>query len=132
MAGDAQADSQTTVYDAVGGAVFFERLVDEFYRRVEKDAELLALYPDTSDLVGARRRLTMFLVQYWGGPTTYSDERGHPRLRMRHAPFAIDSAARDRWLGAMRGALDELAPDPAIRFRFDSYFDMAAEGMINT
>jgi hemoglobin len=76
-------------------------------------------------------RLQLFLAQYWGGPTTYSDERGHPRLRMRHAPFVVDAAARDRWLAAMRAALDELDPPPAIRERFDAYFDMSADAMRN-
>lgn len=119
------------MYDAVGGAPFFERLVDEFYLRVEADPVLLALYPDPDDLGPARDRLRLFLEQYWGGPTTYSEQRGHPRLRMRHLPFEIGPEARDRWLTAMRGALDELDPPPAIRFRFDSYFDMSAEAMRN-
>jgi hemoglobin len=122
---------EVTVYEAVGGMPFFERLVDAFYDRVENDPVLLPLYPEPDDLGPARERLRLFLVQYWGGPTTYSDERGHPRLRMRHAPFVIGAEARDHWLAAMRGALDELDPPPAIRFRFDSYFDMAAEGMRN-
>lgn len=120
------------MYEAVGGMDFFDRLVDAFYRRVEADPDLLALYPEPDDLAGARERLRLFLAQYWGGPTTYSEQRGHPRLRMRHAPYPIDAAARDRWLAAMRGALDELDPPPAIRFRFDSYFDMAADAMVNT
>jgi hemoglobin len=124
--------AEITVYEAVGGMDFFDRLVDAFYRRVEADPDLLALYPEPDDLAGARERLRLFLAQYWGGPTTYSEQRGHPRLRMRHAPYPIDAAARDRWLAAMRGALDELDPPPAIRFRFDSYFDMAADAMVNT
>jgi hemoglobin len=124
--------AEITVYEAVGGMDFFDRLVDAFYRRVEADLDLLALYPEPDDLAGARERLRLFLAQYWGGPTTYSEQRGHPRLRMRHAPYPIDAAARDRWLAAMRGALDELDPPPAIRFRFDSYFDMAADAMVNT
>ena len=123
---------ETTVYEAVGGMPFFEQLVDIFYEHVEADPVLLALYPDPHDLGPARERLRLFLAQYWGGPTTYSDERGHPRLRMRHVPFTIDVAARDHWLAAMRAALDRLDPPPALRFRFDSYFDMAADAMINT
>jgi hemoglobin len=123
---------EVTVYEAVGGMAFFERLVDAFYERVEADPVLLELYPEPDDLGPARDRLRLFLVQYWGGPTTYSDERGHPRLRMRHGPFVIGPEARDHWLAAMRAALDELDPPPAIRFRFDSYFDMAAEGMRNS
>ena len=89
-----QTASMETLYERVGGSAFFERLVDRFYDGVATDPELLALYPDADDLRGPRRRLTLFLIQYWGGPTTYSDERGHPRLRLRHAPFAIDSAAQ--------------------------------------
>jgi hemoglobin len=123
---------QVTVYEAVGGMPFFERLVDVFYDHVEADPVLLSLYPDQHDLGPARQRLRLFLAQYWGGPTTYSDERGHPRLRMRHGPFVIGPEARDHWLAAMRAALDELDPPPAIRFRFDSYFDMSAEGMRNS
>src|SRR5215813_8539473 len=80
---------ETTVYEQAGGMPFFERLVDRFYDGVAGDPVLLALYPQPDDLGPARRRLTLFLAQYWGGPTTYSDERGHPRLRARHLPFAI-------------------------------------------
>lgn len=120
-----------TVYAAVGGMPFFERLVDEFYGRVERDAALLALYPDTQDLAPARRRLRLFLAQYWGGPTTYSDERGHPRLRMRHVPFAIDLDARDRWLAAMNGALDEVRAPAPIDAAMRDYFAMAADAMRN-
>jgi hemoglobin len=122
---------EEAIYDAVGGMTFFEALVDRFYDGVEGDPQLLALYPTPADLRGARHRLTLFLAQYWGGPTTYSDERGHPRLRMRHAPFAIGPAERDRWLVHMRAALDALAPEPEARRAFDEYFDMAAESMRN-
>jgi hemoglobin len=125
------AGGQVTVYDHVGGMPFFERLVGRFYDEVEADPVLLALYPDREDLGPARHRLTLFLAQYWGGPTTYSDERGHPRLRMRHMPFAIGPEAREHWLRAMRTALDELDPEPRIRLRFESYFDMTAEAMRN-
>ena len=110
---------------------FFERLVDRFYEGVEADTELLALYPNQDDLAGARRRLTLFLAQYWGGPTTYSDERGHPRLHMRHVGFVIDPVARDRWLTAMRAAVAELAPAQAVAARLLDYFAMAAEAMRN-
>ena len=89
------------------GQPFFDRLVDRFYDGVEADDVLLPLYPDHADLVGARRRLALFLGQYWGGPTTYSDERGHPRLRARHFPFSIGAVERDRWLLHMREAIDE-------------------------
>jgi hemoglobin len=128
---DSALVSEVTVYEAVGGYPFFEGLVDRFYDGVEGDPVLIALYPDTSDLAGARRRLTLFLVQYWGGPSTYSDERGHPRLRMRHLPFAIGSEERDRWLGHMAAALDAMAPPPELRARFDEYFAFAAGSMRN-
>jgi hemoglobin len=121
----------TTLYEAAGGMPFFEALVDGFYDRVELDPVLLRLYPDLDDLGGARRRLALFLAQYWGGPTTYSDERGHPRLRMRHVPFEVGPAERDHWLAAMQGALDDLAPPPEIRDPLDEYLAMAAEAIRN-
>jgi hemoglobin len=120
-----------TLYAAAGGMPFFERLVDAFYDRVERDAVLLALYPEPGDLRPARMRLRLFLAQYWGGPATYSEQRGHPRLRMRHAPFAIGEDARDRWLAAMGGAIDELDPPPPIAVPLREYFLMAAEAMRN-
>ena len=110
---------------------FFTRLVDAFYDRVERDPVLLALYPDPDDLGPARVRLRLFLAQYWGGPATYSDERGHPRLRMRHQPFAIDDEARDRWLAAMRGAIDEINPSTPFANALTDYFTMAADAMRN-
>ena len=119
------------MYDQVGGMPFFERLVDHFYRGVEGDPALLALYPTQTELIGARRRLTLFLVQYWGGPTTYLEERGHPRLRARHSPFAIGSLERDRWLVHMRAAIDASdAPDDARR-QLHEYVTMAADAMRN-
>jgi hemoglobin len=120
------------LYEVVGGMVFFEDLVDRFYEGVASDPELLALYPHPEDLAPARRRLTLFLAQYWGGPAAYSDERGHPRLRMRHAPFPIDAEARDRWLTHMREAVDALGPTADLREALLSYFGMAAEGLRNT
>jgi hemoglobin len=125
-------EGEVSVYAEAGGMPFFERLVDRFYDGVAADPELLALYPEPEDLTGARHRLTLFLAQYWGGPTTYSDERGHPRLRMRHAPFAIGADARDRWLTAMRAAVAELGPAPAVADRLLRYFEMGAEAMRNT
>jgi hemoglobin len=101
---------QQSFYDAVGGADTFHRLVAAFYRGVAADPELRALYPE-EDLGPAEVRFRMFLEQYWGGPRTYSEQRGHPRLRMRHAPFAVTPRARDLWLGHMRAALDELHGD---------------------
>jgi hemoglobin len=120
-----------TVFDAAGGAAFFEALVDAFYDGVAGDPKLLQVYPTPEDLSSARRNLSLFLSQYWGGPTTYSAERGHPRLRLRHAPFAIGPDQRDRWLLHMRVAIDRLAPDPAVRAELERYFDMAAEAMRN-
>jgi hemoglobin len=124
------SDAQT-VFEAAGGMPFFEALVDRFYAGVEADEVLLRLYPEPDDLAGARGRLTLFLAQYWGGPPTYSEERGHPRLRMRHAPFAIGPEERDHWLAHMRDALDALSPSPEIRAAFDEYLAMAAEAMRN-
>ena len=119
------------LFDRVGGMPYFERLVDRFYAGVASDPVLLAVYPDHADFVGARHRLTLFLVQYWGGPTTYNDERGHPRLRVRHAPFAIGSLERDRWLVHMRAAIDgSNAPDDA-RAELHAYMTMAADAMRN-
>jgi hemoglobin len=124
-------EAATTLYEVVGGMPFFEALVDRFYQGVAADPALLAVYPDPADLAPARRRLTLFLAQYWGGPSTYGDERGHPRLRMRHAPFAIGPVERDRWLMHMREAVDGLAPAGRIRDALLEYFEMAAEGMRN-
>ncbi len=124
-------DPEISVYEAAGGDEFFTTLVDSFYRNVEADPVLLSLYPTPHDLGPARERFTLFLIQYWGGPTTYSDERGHPRLRMRHAPFAIGERERAHWLAAMASALDELNPRPVLRARFDAYFEMAATAMVN-
>ncbi len=121
----------TTLYEAVGGAPFFERLVDAFYDGVAADPVLLALYPEPTDLSGARRRLTLFLVQYWGGPTTYSDERGHPRLRMRHFPFHIGATERDHWLAHMRAAVAATTDDPEVRRILLDYFEPAAEHLRN-
>ena len=90
----------------VGGEPFFRRLVDAFYDGVAGDDVLVRLYPEAPDLTGARARLRLFLIQYWGGPTTYSDERGHPRLRMRHLPFHIGREERDRWLEHMTAAIE--------------------------
>ena len=112
---------------------FFERLVDEFYDGVATDEVLLPLYPEQPDLTGARHRLTLFLAQYWGGPTTYMDERGHPRLRMRHFPFHVGPVERDRWLLHMRTAVEAVAAP----FGHDlvdemmTYFVSAAEHLRN-
>ncbi len=105
-----------TLYERAGGTPFFERLVGGFYDGVAQDPAIRQLYPE-ADLAPARRRLTLFLIQYWGGPSTYQEERGHPRLRMRHAPFAIGPTERDRWLVHMRAAIAELAPSPDVAAR---------------
>jgi hemoglobin len=123
---------EPTLYEAVGGEQFFVELVDHFYDNVEADARLLALYPDPDDLGPARERFRLFLCQYWGGPTTYSEQRGHPRLRMRHAPFVVGAEARDRWLAAMRAALDVMDVEPAIDAIMWQYFTGAAEAMRNS
>lgn len=123
--------TETTVYEAVGGMAFFEALVDRFYEGVATDPVLLRVYPERDDLSGPRHRLTLFLAQYWGGPPTYSEERGHPRLRMRHAPFAIGPLERDRWLVHMRTAIAALDPGPEATEAFERYFDFAAESMRN-
>lgn len=119
-----------TVYDAVGGQVFFDDLVDRFYDRVEQDPVLQPMYP-ADDMDGARQRLAGFLAQYWGGPTHYSDQRGHPRLRMRHNPFVIGERERRHWLDHMLAALDAVEVDPEIATRMTEYFEMAATAMIN-
>jgi hemoglobin len=119
-----------TLYDRAGGTPFFEALVGRFYDGVATDPLLRPIYPEP-DLTGARHRLTLFLIQYWGGPTTYSDERGHPRLRQRHFPFAIGPAERDRWLVHMRAAVEGLAPLPDVAAELERYFTMAAEAMRN-
>ena len=122
---------EASLYDRVGGLPYFERLVDRFYVGVESDPVLLSLYPDPADLAGARRRLTLFLVQYWGGPRTYLEERGHPRLRARHFPFAIGALARDRWLLHMRAAIDESDAPQDARAQLHEYMTLAAEAMRN-
>jgi hemoglobin len=126
-----------SLYERVGGMPFFERLVDRFYDGVAGDPDLLRLYPDAPDLRDARHRLTLFLAQYWGGPTTYSEERGHPRLRLRHMRFSIGPAERDRWLHHMTAAVEatsaELTPpdDTAVRDALLGYFVPAAEQLRN-
>lgn len=123
-----------SVYDAVGGQPFFVALVDGFYAGVAADPLLRPMYPD--DLADSRRHLAGFLAQYWGGPTTYSDERGHPRLRMRHAPFVIGLAERDAWLRHMLGSLDArvatgTGPAEAVA-RIRTYLTDVADFLINT
>ena len=120
-----------TLYERAGGMPFFERLVDAFYDGVAHDGVLLPLYPEQSDLTGARRRLTLFLAQYWGGPRTYDAERGHPRLRMRHMPFTVGPAERDHWLQHMTAAVEATTDDPVVRDALIGYFVPTAEHMRN-
>ncbi len=119
-----------SLYERAGGTPFFEALVARFYDGVASDPALRAIYPE-ADLAPAQRRLTLFLIQYWGGPGTYAQERGHPRLRMRHAPFAIGPAERDRWLVHMRAAIAELAPSVDVAGELEGYIAVAAEAMRN-
>jgi hemoglobin len=118
-----------TLYDVVGGAEWFESLVQRFYDGVAVDPVLRPLYPE--DLAGARAHLAGFLVQYWGGPATYSEQRGHPRLRMRHAPFTIGPAERDAWYGHMAVAVRAGGLDPAVEAEVLAYFEMAAQHLVN-
>ena len=120
----------TTFYEAVGGADTFRRLVHRFYQGVASDPVLRAIYPE-EDLGPAEERLRMFLEQYWGGPRTYSEQRGHPRLRLRHAPFPVTPDARDRWLAHMRDAVDELALPQEYEQLLWDYLVMAANSLIN-
>lgn len=121
----------SSFYEQVGGRPFFERLVTEFYRGVAGDPVLKPMYPE-EDLTGAIERLTLFLEQYWGGPGTYSEQRGHPRLRQRHQPFKVNPDARDRWLLHMRAAVDSAGLPPLQRETLWDYLDRAAHAMVNT
>ena len=127
---EAMEQTQQTFYDAVGGAVTFHAIVSRFYELVAEDEILRRLYPE-DDLAGAEVRLRMFLEQYWGGPRTYSDQRGHPRLRMRHAPFAIGQRARDRWLQLMARALEEAAIPDEPRQILASFFESTSTFLKN-
>ena len=119
-----------SVYELAGGEETFRLLVERFYSSVATDEVLRAVYPE-EDLAGARERLTLFLIQYWGGPTTYSERRGHPRLRLRHQPFTIGQAERDAWLAHMTAAVESLNLAPAVRKALLDYFDTASTAMIN-
>jgi hemoglobin len=119
-----------SVYDLAGGEKTFRLLVERFYARVADDEVLRAIYPE-QDLSGATERLSLFLIQYWGGPHTYSELRGHPRLRLRHQPFAIGSRERDLWLDHMTAAVESLELGPAVRKALLDYFETASTAMIN-
>jgi hemoglobin len=123
--------TETSFYDAVGGEETFRRLVHRFYEGVAQDPLLRPLYPE-EDLTGAEERLRGFLIQYWGGPTTYSQERGHPRLRMRHAPFVIGEAERDAWLRHMHDAVESLELPEEDEARLWKYLVYAAQSMVNS
>jgi hemoglobin len=120
-----------TFFEQIGGELTFERLVDTFYEGVATDDVLRPMYPE-EDLGEAADRLRLFLMQYWGGPTTYSDERGHPRLRMRHASFKVNPEARDRWLLHMRQAVESLHLAPVYESTLWDYLERAAHSMVNT
>ncbi|MFI9380317.1 MULTISPECIES: globin [unclassified Kutzneria] len=118
-------------YEAVGGEETFRRIVGRFYAEVAKDEVLRPLYPE-EDLGPAEERLRLFLIQYWGGPHTYSDQRGHPRLRMRHVPFTIGPIQRDAWLRCMRIAVDEERLPEPLRQQLWEYLEMAANSLLNS
>ena len=118
-----------SLYEIVGGRDWFVDLIDRFYDAVDDDPVLRPLYPE--DLTESRDHMVGFLVQYWGGPGTYSQQRGHPRLRMRHAPFAIGAAERDAWFGHMCAALAEGGLEPDVEAQVVAYFDNAATHLIN-
>lgn len=124
-------EAVTTFYDEIGGAETLRGIVARFYEGVATDPVLRPLYPE-EDLGPAEERFFLFLCQYWGGPTTYSQERGHPRLRMRHAPFAVTPLARDHWLAHFRAGLDQAGLTPEQDAQFWEYVTHAAQFMINT
>jgi hemoglobin len=119
----------TTLFEAAGGTATFERIIDNFYNRVQLDAILRPMYP--ADLSESKRTMTLFLIQYWGGPGTYSQERGHPRLRMRHAPFSIGQVERDAWMSCMTAAVQDEKLAPEIQDALLKYFEQAASFMMN-
>lgn len=123
--------AEPSFYDAVGGHATFTALVDHFYAGVAEDPVLWPMYPE-ADLEGAKERLRMFLEQYWGGPKTYGETRGHPRLRMRHAIFPVSPAARDAWLHHMRVAMDSLELPPLHAETLWDYLERAAHSLVNT
>jgi len=127
-------ETQLTYYEEVGGHETFRRLIARFYEEIARDEIVRPLYPE-EDLGPAERRFRMFLEQYWGGPRTYSDERGHPRLRMRHMPFRIGPIERDAWLRCMHIAIDSIEPeilDDAHRKSLVDYMEMAAHSLVNS
>jgi hemoglobin len=126
-----QPDYTDNFYEAVGGHDTFVKIVDVFYDGIAQDEVLRPMYPD-EDLGPAKRRMLMFLEQYWGGPRTYAEERGHPRLRMRHAPFRVDFEARDRWLAHMRKGVEAAELSPLHEATLWDYLERAAHSMVNS
>jgi hemoglobin len=122
-------DHERSIYELVGGEAVFKQLVDVFYAKIEADPVLRPMFPD--DLTEGKRWQFLFLSQFFGGPSTYNDERGHPRLRMRHMPFVIDRKARQHWLSHMLDAVDEVGIHEPMRTMMRSYFERASEHMIN-
>lgn len=124
------ADDTRTPYERMGGAATFHAIVKRFYEAVQRTPDLHALYPE-EDLGPAEDRLRMFLEQYWGGPTTYSEQRGHPRLRMRHVPYKVTPAQRDNWLACMHEAIGSVEMDKDARDQLWTYMVTAADAMVN-
>lgn len=123
------SQGEQTVFEMVGGEATFWQLVTRFYAKVEADPQLRAMFPD--DLEPGKRYQYLFLMQYFGGPTMYMEERGHPRLRMRHNPYPIDADSRDRWLQYMLEAIDEVGIQEPARGTMRTYFERASSAMIN-
>ena len=131
MSDDATSEEQgVTLYEAVGGTPFFQRLVELFYVGVAADPVLRPMYPE-DDMDGAKRRLVLFLSQYWGGPMTYNEERGHPMLRRRHMPFQVGATERDHWLLHMAAAVERTTQPGQVRDLLMGYFVPAADAMRN-
>lgn len=126
-----ETHEQSSFYEQIGGEETFREIVAEFYRGVKEDPVLAPMYPQ-HDWEGAEERLMLFLSQYWGGPKTYSENRGHPRLRMRHQPYKVNPDARDRWLKHMRAAVDAVALPQLHEAELWDYFERAAASLLNT
>jgi len=122
---------QQSFYEAIGGRKTFQTIVDVFYDHVAEDEDFRAMYPE-EDLAPAKERLLTFLEQYWGGPKTYQEQRGHPRLRMRHMPFAVDAQARDKWLSFMRAGVEAAELSPLHEQILWDYLERAAHSMVNS
>lgn len=130
MSEDAR-EGAPSFYEQIGGHATFDRMVRRFYEGIKSDPVLSPMYPE-DDMEGAIWRLRSFLEQYWGGPTTYSEQRGHPRLRLRHQPFKVNPEAKERWLAHMEVAVDELELSPLHRTTLWDYLERAALSMVNT